>query len=320
MTMARHEIVRDGARGVYHCTARCVRRAFLCGVDDYTGENFEHRREWFQSRMKELNGAFHVEFLAYAIMSNHWHAVIRTRPDLADALSAEDVVRRWLRVFPKRREGTPEQIKKSIELEVKQTAKNGERVEELRSRLSSVSWFMKSMNEYIARRSNHEDGIKGRFWEGRFRCQRLLDEAAILACMAYVDLNPVRAKIAESLEDSEFTSAYDRLAAESVRRKAEGLRIKAKGEMTAKQLAEVEENTRARARAAWLVDLDGAEGPIERLTERMYLRLVDLTGRQIREGKRGHISPEVAPVVEALRVSRIKCLLVRGGSAYSTHA
>ena len=124
-----------------------------------------------------------------------------------------------------------------------------------------------------------------------------MDEAAILACMAYVDLNPVRAKIAESLEDSEFTSAYDRLAAGSVRRKAKGLRIKAKGEMTAKQLAEVEENTRARARAAWLVGLDGAEGPIERLTERMYLRLVDLTGRQTREGKRGHISPEVTPVL-----------------------
>ena len=39
-----------------------------------------------------------------------------------------------------------------------------------------------------------------------------------------------------------------------------------------------------------------------KLTERMYLRLVDLTGRQIREGKRGHISPEVTPVLEALDI------------------
>ena len=171
---------------------------------------------------------------------------------------------------------------------------------------------MKSMNEYLARRSNHEDGVKGRFWEGRFGCQRLLGEASILACMAYVDLNPVRAKIAESLEDSEFTSAYDRLTAESAKRKAssfagptadrKGLRIKAKREKTAKQLEELEENARARARASWLVDLDGPEGPIERLSERMYLRLVDLTGRQIREDKRGHISPEVTPILEALDI------------------
>jgi hypothetical protein len=171
---------------------------------------------------------------------------------------------------------------------------------------------MKSMNEYLARRSNHEDGVKGRFWEGRFGCQRLLGEASILACMAYVDLNPVRAKIAESLEESEFTSAYDRLTAESAKRKAssfagptadrKALRIKAKREKTAKQLEELEENARARARASWLVDLDGPEGPIERLSERMYLRLVDLTGRQIREDKCGHISPEVTPILEALDI------------------
>ena len=161
---------------------------------------------------------------------------------------------------------------------------------------------MKSMNEYIARRSNHEDGVKGRFWEGRFGCQRLLDEASILACMAYVDLNPVRARIAESLENSEFTSAYDRLTAEAAKRKDEGLRIKAKREKTAKQLEQLEENARARARASWLVDLDGPEGPIERLSERMYLRLVDLTGCQIRENKRGHISSEVTPILDALDI------------------
>jgi hypothetical protein len=118
-----------------------MRRAFLCGYDEYTGENFEHRRQWFVDRMQVLNGAFEVDFLAYAIMSNHWHAVIRTRPDLVEALSDEDVVKRWMRVFPKRREGTPEQIKRSMANEVRQVLKSKVRVDELRSRLSSVSWF-----------------------------------------------------------------------------------------------------------------------------------------------------------------------------------
>jgi len=103
-------------------------------------------------------------------------------------------------------------------------------------------------------------------------------------------------------EASEFTRAYDRLTTESAREKEKALSIEAKGEKTAKQLEKLEENARARARASWLVDLDGPEGPIERLSERMYLRLVDLTGRQIRENKRGHISSEVTPILEALDI------------------
>jgi len=80
-----------------------VRRAFLCGVDDYSGRNYEHRRAWISERLKELSSIFGVEVFAYAVMSNHTHIVIRNRPDLVKDWAAEEVARRWCALFLKRK-------------------------------------------------------------------------------------------------------------------------------------------------------------------------------------------------------------------------
>ena len=88
---------------------------------------------------------------------------------------------------------------------------NSPRIRELRNRLGSLSWFMRLVNEPLARIANREDGVSGRFWEGRFRSIVLLDEVALLACMVYVDLNPIRASVVERIEDAANTSIHRRI-------------------------------------------------------------------------------------------------------------
>ena len=101
---ARSETVEEGVVGTYHCTSRCVRRAFLCGVDRYTGENYDHRKSWVQQRLRELAGIFAIDLHNFAILSNHLHTICRTRPDVVDGWSDEEIAERWWRLFPKRRD------------------------------------------------------------------------------------------------------------------------------------------------------------------------------------------------------------------------
>jgi REP element-mobilizing transposase RayT len=206
-TYARAQIVIEDEVGVYHCVARCVRRAFLCGIDPYTGQDFSHRKEWILVRMRELAGLFAIDVCGYSVMSNHLHLVLRNRPDIAGQWSDDEVALRWCRLFPPRDDATGQ----PGEYDLAMITANAERLAEVRKRLANLSWFMRCLCEKIARTANHEDGSAGRFWAGRFKSVALLDEAAILACSVYVDLNPIRAGIATTPEESAFTSGRDRI-------------------------------------------------------------------------------------------------------------
>ena len=190
MATPRRLLMNPAFSEVFHCTSRCVRRAFLCGWDPASGRDFEHRRLWIDERISELALYFGISVISSSVMSNHFHIILRTEPQWVASLSDAEVARRWLCVFPGpggRRGHPPEaQAIEDLCLDTKKLAL-------CRSRLSDISWFMRSLNEPIARRANAEDECTGRFWEGRFKCRRLDGDAAIHACLIYFDLNPVRA-------------------------------------------------------------------------------------------------------------------------------
>jgi len=303
MTTPRRELIDESVPGFYNITTRCVRRAFLCGWDAYSGTDYEHRRAWIRERLRFLIGAFAIDLFSYSVMSNHLHLVPRNRPDLAKAWSDEEVARRWLRVVSTQPDAHLK-VDPSDE-DIKAITDDPRRVAVLRKRLSSISCFMAKLNEYISRRANGEEDRKGRFWEGRFTSSRLADEAAVVACMIYVDLNPVRAKMAESLEDSDQTSAQDRLLSEQGRRRVrEYNRRKRQGEALTERQEALMATARAQAkRAGFLVSLNSPDSPLSRLSEARYLELADWTGRQVREGKRGAIPEHILPILESLEVN-----------------
>ena len=243
----RAEVVVADEVGVYHCVQRVVRRAFLCGVDPLSDKSYDHRRSWIRDRLESLAGFFGVEIAAFAVMSNHLHVILRNRPDVVALWSDQDqeVARRWLTLFPGRvgtkpdptsalalagfpgptaeqarsiSPGTPamppgREPTDPLEQAVGMLTTDPALMATIRGRLSSLSWFMRALAEPIARRANREDNCTGRFFEGRFKSQRLLDEAALLACSVYVDLNPIRARLADRPETSELTSAHERIMA-----------------------------------------------------------------------------------------------------------
>jgi hypothetical protein len=208
MTLPRAHLVDREHPGVYHVYSRCVRRAWLCGSDSLTGRSYEHRRTWIEERLLFLCERFAVELYSYAILSNHYHLVIRLDPLAPRRWPDADVAERWLELHPVR-SGAGAEARHTARLVV--ILRDPTLLARYRERLGSLSWMMKLLNENIARRANREDGCKGRFWEGRFGSQALLDDRSLLAAAVYVDLNPVRAGASRAALTTPHTSIHRRL-------------------------------------------------------------------------------------------------------------
>ena len=203
MAIKRSEQIDLENGGYYHLISRCIRRAFLCGVDKETGIDYDYRRQWIEKRILELAELFSIEVYAYAVMNNHYHLVIYLDPKAPDSWSDLEVAQKWLKVFPGKLDNP--KFKTQRDLKLQAILSSPELLATYRERLGSVSWLMSRINEPLAKMANKEDFCKGHFWESRFKSQALLDESAALTCMAYVDLNPIRAGMVKSLPESHHT-------------------------------------------------------------------------------------------------------------------
>jgi len=206
----RADVFRPDEVAIVPVKNRTVRRCFLMGNDPLTGKNYDHRKAWMEKELEHLAACFGINLLTYAILSNHFHLILRSRPDVVETWSDKDVAVRWLTLCPLRKDDHGNG-KEPTEFEINTIVNNSDRLAEIRSRLSDVSWWMRLLPQTIAQRANLDDNDVGKFWQSRFKEVRLLDEAAILACCAYVDLNPMRAALAEALESSDYTSAQRRV-------------------------------------------------------------------------------------------------------------
>ena len=198
MAIARSQLIDTSVARWYHCISRCVRRAFLLG------EGPHDRKAWIENRLEELAQIFAIAVGGFSVMDNHLHVLLRLDPDVADGWSDEEVVRRWGRLFPPRDKSR--QPLAVTDDWVQWRLKDSQWVATARERLQSISWFMKCLKEPLSRLANRQDKVRGAFFEARFKSVAILDDEALLAIAAYIDLNPVAAGIAEVPETSEHTS------------------------------------------------------------------------------------------------------------------
>ena len=261
MTRARKHQVSLEDTPYYHIITRCVRRAFLCGKDSYSGKCYEHRRGLIVERIKYLASVFSINVCAYAVMSNHYHLVIEVKS--TKGWSDKQVLSAWAQLY--RLPMVCDRFMKGEFLSKGELIVVDQLASEYRKRLMNLSWFMKCLNEHIAIIANKEDDCTGSFWEGRFKSQALLDERALLTCMAYVDLNPIRAAMARTPEQSDYTSIQ--------------ARIKNKN--------------------SWLLGFENEQIPYY-LTD--YITLVDYTGRAQLDNKRGSIANDIPEVFSRLNL------------------
>ena len=208
---ARKEIVRDGEIATYHCWSRCVQRAWLCGDDPYSGQNYDHRRVWIKSLLEYQACIFAVDIGNYSILSNHQHIICRTRPDIVEGWSDEEVAWRWKMAWPRWEDGR--WMREPTDEEIQELLARPQHMQAVRRNLSSLSWFMARSKEPIARMANAEAKTKGHFYESRYGSRELVDDGGILCCSIYVDLNQLKAGMSTSLAESDNSAIQDRIHA-----------------------------------------------------------------------------------------------------------
>lgn len=320
---ARGEVFTPDQIATVHVMNRVVRRCFLMGIDPVSGKNYSHRKDWLEEKLERVAACFGIDCLNFSILSNHFHLILRSRPDVVATWSDREVAGRWLMLCPKRKhkDGSP---KEPSGPELNSILSDPDTLKKIRSRLSDISWWMRLVCQHIAQWANFEDQESGKFWQGRFKAVRLLDEEAILAGAAYVDLNPLRAALAETLELSDHTSVQRRI--EALRQSLALVALGAKDAEAPRLLPDSflapleldqrrdELGPRPSASGKRCSDKGFLAMPLA-----AYLELLDWTARESARDKGGAAAEVTPPILERLKIEpAVWCQLVSGfGTLFS---
>jgi REP element-mobilizing transposase RayT len=295
MTVARSQLVDVNVTPWYHVISETVRGAWLLG------QGREDRKQWIEDRLEELSRVFAVEIAGFAVLDNHLHVLVRLCPELASTWTDEEVVRRWASVFPPRGpDRAPLEISQAW---LDEKLGDANFVAQTRLRLADLGWFMKCLKEPLARLANREDDCRGAFWQGRYKSIAILDDEALLATCAYIDLNPVAAGIGSTPEASPYTSVHSRIEHCREQDRLDDLQAARDGSVAAAEAA------RGLDADHWLCPLGDERGRgavrvgvLEGLSLGSYLQLVDWTSRLVRNGK-ARVSAQVASILDRLGTS-----------------
>jgi hypothetical protein len=301
MTQPRSTIVNPSVTRWYHCISRCVRQAFLIADN----QEFD-RKAWIDNRLKELNSLFAVSVAGFSSMDNHFHLLLRIDPEVAQAWTPVQVVQRWLTLYPLRVNRKP--VVPTQE-DFDRLASDKKWVEARRSRLASLSWFMKCLKEPLSRKINREEKCRGTFFEGRFKSIAILDEESIFTVAAYIDLNPVAAGICGLPEHSPYTSIKERVEHLIAQGRLHDVAQIRNGSVAAQRVSEGIEQDH------WLIPIEdqrsqgsSREGIKEGFTLGQYLMLIDCMSRKVREGK-VNLSPDVESIFDRLEMDAQRWLV-----------
>jgi hypothetical protein len=253
------------------------------------GPGYEDRKQWIEARLQQLASAFAISVGGFAVMDNHLHVLCRLDPEEAEQWSSEEVIRRWIAVYPPRTLAADDP--NLVQSWVRQQARQLKRVKLLRERLQNLGWFMKALKEPLSRMANKADGCRGAFWEARYKSIAILDTEALLATCAYIDLNPLAAGISLAPEQSDHTSLKQRVDHVRQQGKLDWLRAARQGSVAGSKAAGHLEQ------GHWLIPIEDRRGPsghpppgarpgmLESFSLGSYLLLVDYTARLYRRGK-----------------------------------
>ncbi|MCC9603030.1 hypothetical protein LOC67_20980 [Stieleria sp. JC731] len=319
--LSRGEIIDPNEPTIVHAISRTVRGIYFLGTDPVSGKNFDYRKRWIEDLLRHFAGLFGIDLLCYSILSNHYHLVLRSRPDIVDHWSDLEVARRWLSICPKRRVGG--MASEPTNHEIDSICNGPGKIEEIRKRLSDISWWMRLLNQRVAQRANREDKASGRFWQDRFVAVRIDDEESLLACAAYVELNPIRAAMAETIEHAEFTSIGKRIESEfqcqlmqgdhnrpAAREVSFAKRIRVDHFLS--KLFIDERSSSVGSEPGELGQRCSNKGFLP-INCKQFVELLDWSARQLKPGKRGKTPMHYPPVLERLGISERSWITVISG-------